>query len=388
MSGVSVLRALAGLRHAGDAWAGALLWVGLVVVALAHLVGWWRDRAFARRVRAAYATPAPRLASTPPVSILVAAWNEAALIERHIQSVLALRYPNREYLLCAGGEDGTLALARRHAGPRVRVLEQRRGEGKAVALGRCLAQASGEIAYLTDADCLVHDDAFERALAPLINDGAVAATGTVVPVPEQRARDFVRLQWATAAHAGRRRGDRALWLSGQNAAVRMDALRRSGVFGDGHLLAEDYVLALRLRAAGHEIHFVRPSRVHTWLETSPSGYLRQQSRWMKGRIVHGAQYRAWSHVATTIWASGSALAFAALLGLWPLIGRAAPALWLVGLAHVLARCLRHLAYAAVALDLAVRPSTVLSIAWYGPLALARFAYGAIDLCVPGATRRW
>ena len=66
----------------------------------------------------------------PKVSVLVAAWNEADIIREHIQSFLGLHYPNKELILCAGGEDGTYRIAREQGHTKVKVLEQQRGEGK------------------------------------------------------------------------------------------------------------------------------------------------------------------------------------------------------------------------------------------------------------------
>jgi hypothetical protein len=66
---------------------------------------WWKwrqDRVLALRLRAQEAEPV-QLKSTPKVSVLVAAWNEADMIREHIESFLRLRYPNKELILCAGG---------------------------------------------------------------------------------------------------------------------------------------------------------------------------------------------------------------------------------------------------------------------------------------------
>ena len=113
----------------------------------------------------------------PLVSVLVAAWNEAAHINRHIESFLALRYPNKELVLCAGGNDGTLDLAYACAGPQVELLPQAPGEGKQRALARSFHQARGEVIFLTDADCELADEPFERTLWPVIGYGEQVATG-------------------------------------------------------------------------------------------------------------------------------------------------------------------------------------------------------------------
>ena len=98
-----------------DIRAGWLCLGGLGLVALWNWRAWRRDRALAEQLHAEEPKPV-ELRATPRVSVLVAAWNEADMIEGHIKSFLALRYPNKELILCAGGNDGTYEIARRQAG--------------------------------------------------------------------------------------------------------------------------------------------------------------------------------------------------------------------------------------------------------------------------------
>src|SRR5258706_536694 len=81
----------------------ALTQLGLVALLMLafNTVLLYRDRALSRRLRNGRAPSAARLPDTVKVSVVVAAWNESATIERHIQSVLALRYPNIQYIVCA-----------------------------------------------------------------------------------------------------------------------------------------------------------------------------------------------------------------------------------------------------------------------------------------------
>ncbi|HUW13260.1 MAG TPA: glycosyltransferase, partial [Anaerolineae bacterium] len=123
------------------------------------------------------------------------AWNEAANIGPCIESVLGLRYPHVELVVCAGGDDGTLSSARRYANSAVMVLEQYPGEGKQRALQRCFEQCSGDIIFLTDADCLLDDDSFERVVAPVASGTEEVATGSWRPLDTQLRNPFVLYQW-------------------------------------------------------------------------------------------------------------------------------------------------------------------------------------------------
>ena len=184
-------------RRLGDRYAGVALAGGVAALVAYNLRQWRRDRALAVALRTAREDSRPAVAVTPRVTVLVAAWNEADLIERHVESVLALRYPNLEYVLCAGGTDDTYRLASRYERPGVVVLEQRPGEGKQAALRRGLQHASGDVIFLTDADCLLDDDSFERTVAPIVAGEAEATSGGSRPLTAQLASSVLATTTAT-----------------------------------------------------------------------------------------------------------------------------------------------------------------------------------------------
>lgn len=269
---------------------GRLLAVGLVGIALLNWRAWRRDKAF----RAEKGQPWPPLAESfdlPKVSVLVAAWNEAENIERHIRSFKSLRYPQRELILCAGGTDGTYGIACRHAGPNVVVLEQQLGEGKQRALSRDLEHATGQIIFLTDADCLLDDDCFERTLGPVIADSEAVATGSNRPLDEQVEQPFVRYQWYYHAYCAARRDRYIDGLEGRNMVIRRELLSSIGEFGASVHIGTDYHLACQLKQNGSRIRYVPESEVYTDYPTTWADYWQQQSRWHRNIITHGLHFR-------------------------------------------------------------------------------------------------
>jgi hypothetical protein len=124
---------LAALKYI-NAWTnlrqGWLLLVGLVGVSLFQTRLWQRDKALlvSREVTQPL-PPVENWPKLPKVTALVAAWNEGLYIEEHIESFLALRYPDKQLVLVAGGDDGTLEMARRYACAQVKIMEQQPGEG-------------------------------------------------------------------------------------------------------------------------------------------------------------------------------------------------------------------------------------------------------------------
>jgi cellulose synthase/poly-beta-1,6-N-acetylglucosamine synthase-like glycosyltransferase len=272
----------------------------------------------------------------PKVSVLVAAWDEAVTVARHIRSFLALRYPHKELVLCAGGADGTHAIAAGYSGEQVTVLHQQWGEGKQRALGRCLEAASGEVIFLTDADCTLDDDAFERTLYPVVVGEAGACTGSSRPFAELMTSPFVIVQAAAQTYSAMHGPSHGPGILGRNCAVNRAILERSGGLRVLAPTGTDYVLAKKLTEAGVQIRQEPRSRVATEYPTAVGPYIRQQQRWLRNVVMHGLSFRAYDEVARTLATSliGGAMLAGPLLAWLPGWRRIAIP-WLLAWAHVL-----------------------------------------------------
>lgn len=306
---------------------------GVAASVIVNAIAFERDKKAAKRLRDTYARP--DLPDNPPVvSFLVPAWNEAHNVDACIRSILSLRYPNKELILCAGGGDGTLALCQQYVGDGVIVLEQSPGEGKQGALRRCFAHSSGEILFQTDADCILDDACVEATLAPLLFENEDAVTGFWQPFEFYIRRPFIEFQWANHLRYQAEKPDYAETLDGRNSAIRRDALIRAGAFQNDAVIGTDYVLSQRLKAAGYCIHSVTASRVQTEYPVEFPDYLKQGSRWYRNRLLQGLKFRQWQDVFTSLWGAGASLfifaGWLALLLRWRAVGAA----WMAGLVHL------------------------------------------------------
>jgi len=130
------------------------------------------------------------------VSVIIAAHNEAAVIERKLENTLALEYPGQlvELIVASdGSDDGTVALAARAGGPRLLVLDLPR-QGKNRTLNAAVAAASGAILVFSDADSMLDTAALRLLMAPFA-DPTVGGVGG----------DY---RYASGAGGG---GERAYW---------------------------------------------------------------------------------------------------------------------------------------------------------------------------------
>jgi cellulose synthase/poly-beta-1,6-N-acetylglucosamine synthase-like glycosyltransferase len=298
---------------------------GLGLALVVNLLTWRRDRQRLERIKAGK-KPRQALAADPLVSILVPAWNEAHNIVAFIQSGRNLRYPNVQLVLCAGGEDGTLDLARHYDNETTVVLEQFPGDGKQGALRRCLRQATGEILFLTDADCLLDDRCFEGTLGPIINDGQPAATGAWRPLDQQLGKPFVQYQWAHHRYREVMLPDLAPTLDGRNAALTRQALLETGGFAANAPIGTDYVLSRQLTNLGYRIAFVRQSLIQTVYPETPTQYWQQQSRWFRNWLLLRRQWGEEIPMIDLVRATIPALFLLSVPALGRLVG---PLLWAV-----------------------------------------------------------
>ncbi len=284
--------------EAVNAQSGRVLALSVAATVLRHLWGARQDKALALRLRQ-QTSESPQLRTTPMVSVLVAAWNEADIIREHIGSFLRLHYPNKELILCAGGDDGSYDLACQCIDGHVVVLKQQIGEGKQHALRRCLERARGEFIFLTDADCLLEDDAFRRTLAPLL-DGEDVATGTSRPLQRQLDDPLVIHQWCTNLYVDARRPAYISGLLGRNAALSRETLQAVGGFSAQVYTGTDYHMARLLLQHGYRIRYVWDSAVRTRYPETVGSYWRRQARWIRNLLLHGPAFGAYDEVATAL----------------------------------------------------------------------------------------
>jgi cellulose synthase/poly-beta-1,6-N-acetylglucosamine synthase-like glycosyltransferase len=258
----------------------------LFVTTLA-LAARWRER----RRRALPAVP------LDGVSVLIAAYNEAPVVERTIRAVLASREPPLEILVVDDGSgDGTAeAVTRAFAEePRVRLLQQRNA-GKAAALNRAIGAARGELLVCLDADTLFTPETLSRLTSHFADPKVGAVAGNVKV--GNRINVWTRwqaLEYITSQNLDRRAYallDAITVVPGAVGAWRRSAVAAVGGF-QTDTLAEDMDLTWRLRRAGWRI--TNETGAHGFTEAPDSlvTLYRQRFRWSFGTLQCLWKHRA------------------------------------------------------------------------------------------------
>jgi cellulose synthase/poly-beta-1,6-N-acetylglucosamine synthase-like glycosyltransferase len=146
----------------------AIFWICVGLVVYTHvgypLLLWLLSRIRGRGQTPYSAVRGQAPLSGMPVSLVIAAYNEGAVIERKIANARALDHPDLEIIVASDGStDDTVAKAR--AAGADCVLELPRG-GKIRAQDTAVVKARGEIVAFSDANSFWEPDALQWLVAP------------------------------------------------------------------------------------------------------------------------------------------------------------------------------------------------------------------------------
>jgi len=139
-------------------------------------------------------------------SIGVMAYNEEKNIARALEALLSQKLKKVKikeiYVIASGCTDRTIPIARRIAKTdrRIKLLTQRKREGKSSAVNLFLKHAKSEIVVLAGADTIPEEDVIEKMISPF-SDASIGMTGAhSIPIdPENTFFGFAaHLLWGLA----------------------------------------------------------------------------------------------------------------------------------------------------------------------------------------------
>ena len=227
---------------------------------------------------------------TPPVSVVIPAYNRAATIGAAIESVLRQTWEDFELVVVDDGStDGTLEAARRIADPRLRVIAAPHNMGAAGARNLGVAEARGTWIAFQDSDDEWLPEKLAKQMARLAaNPDFVGAYCELLTVGALDARPGERttLRYMPDPSVKPVEGDilepllvRNM-ISTQTLVVRRDVFLALGCFDEATTPIEDWDFALRLAHRGR-VAFVDEPLVHQ--RFSPNSITRGTRRRTKSR---------------------------------------------------------------------------------------------------------
>lgn len=137
-------------------------------------------------------------ADLPTVSVLIAAYNEEAVIEDRLRNALAMDYPREKLEIVVssdGSTDGTTEIVRGYTGGRVRLQDFSRRRGKAAVLNASVPELEGEIILFSDANTHVASGAVRKLVRWFRDPEVGAVCGRLVLTDPRTGKNVDSLYW-------------------------------------------------------------------------------------------------------------------------------------------------------------------------------------------------
>lgn len=220
----------------------------------------------------------------PSLTVIIPAFNEAAVIGGKIRNTLSLRYPREKFrvlVITDGSIDGTEQIVR--AFPQVDLLHGVERLGKAAAINRAMLETVSELVVLTDANTLLNEEALIELVQPFTDPAVGAVSGEKLVMSSEAGElssEGEGLYWKYESFL--KRNDARLY-SIVGAAGELLALKTS-LFTplEPDTVLDDFVLSMRVCEAGYRVAYQPKARA---VETGSFNLGEEQKR--KIRIAAG-----------------------------------------------------------------------------------------------------
>jgi peptidoglycan-N-acetylglucosamine deacetylase len=253
----------------------------VLTIAKTLAVSWLAVRS--RRQEASAHTAGDPIQFTPPVSVLIAAYNEEKVIRDTLRAVGNTLYPGEIEIVVVddGSTDATAAIVTALAkqDSRIRLIRQANA-GEAMALGN-------QLAVCLDADTQFTPQTIGHLIQPFADQKVGAVSGRArVGNPKTLIARFQSLEYTCGFNLDRRAFHQLNCITVVPGAV--SALRLSAVMEAGGIstetLAEDTDLTLALHKCGYRIHYA--PRAIAWTEAPETvhAFAKQRFRWAFGTL--------------------------------------------------------------------------------------------------------
>ena len=245
-----------------------------------------------------YVAPAkkqPRRGYWPLVSVVIPAWNEEVGIVKTLKSVMASTYRNIEIIVIDDGStDSTIRRVKRYKqrydrkNSRIHLISQD-NTGKAAALNKGIAKASGELIVTLDADSYLAPKSIAELVRTMANPNYAVAIGEIVVGNTKNLIGQIQhYEYLMCFHFKRAQHmfNSAYIFPGALTAFRASVLKEIGEFA-AYSSTEDLDISMRIKAKGYQVAYVDTAVCITEGASSLQSLLSQRIRWRHGFISCG-----------------------------------------------------------------------------------------------------
>jgi poly-beta-1,6-N-acetyl-D-glucosamine synthase len=222
---------------------------------------------------------------TPPVTLLIAAHNEQAIIAEKLNNSLALDYPRDKLQILVtadGSNDRTPDIVREFANSGVELTYLPPRRGKMAAINRAMSLAQGEIVLFSDANNMYSPDILRRLVAPFADPTVGIVTGGKSIIQGDGALgDSEGLYWKYESFVKQQetRLGCCAAVAGEVMAIRRSLFEPQ----PDHVLTDDTHLALQVIGQGYRVIYVPEARSYERVSVSARDELTRRARIFVGR---------------------------------------------------------------------------------------------------------
>jgi len=265
-------------------WSEEFLWAFMIATSLLTLL---RSATLAILALQRRKTP-PAGRFSPPISIILAAFNEEKVLAATLRSIVRTDYPGPIEILVIddGSTDATADEAANFPDPRIRLIRQPNA-GKSAALARGLAEARHELLVFLDADTQFQPDTLRCLIRPLSDSRVGAVSGHArVGNCNTWLGHFQSLEYICGFNLDRRAYDSLNAITvvpGAISAFRRTAIASAGGFAMD-TIAEDTDITLALHRAGWRVTYAPDALAWTEAPETVRALAKQRFRWAFGTM--------------------------------------------------------------------------------------------------------
>jgi cellulose synthase/poly-beta-1,6-N-acetylglucosamine synthase-like glycosyltransferase len=238
--------------------------------------------------------------AAPRFSIIVAARSEERVIGRLLNRLTTLDYSKNLYEVIVvedGSTDATRQICQQYAeqNPQlIRLFHSEDSRGKPHALNRALAECTGAIVAVLDADSFPNLDLLSRAAEYFEDSSLAAIQGMTMPINRDESMisklsAYEEAAWFKIYMMGKEDLNLFVPLTGSCAFVRRDVIQELGGW-DENSLAEDVELAAKLVDKGWRIKYAPEVQSLQEYPASARQLIKQRTRWFRGYMETWVKY--------------------------------------------------------------------------------------------------
>jgi len=215
----------------------------------------------------------------PSVSILVPAHNEAAHLPGTLENLQKLDYPQDKLeiiIVSDGSTDGTNEILQNVQAPYIRTVLVPQRNGKASALNRAAAEATGSILLMSDASTLLRPDGVSKLTRHFGDQSVGAACGSLEFIGSDESKQTEGIYWKyeSVLRLMEARLGATLTASGAYYALRRSCYQPL----DPSAVLDDFLIPMSIRKQGFRIVYDPEAVAREFAEDSVSGEFRRRVR--------------------------------------------------------------------------------------------------------------